>query len=122
MGYSLNADARSMPLKYYLLALCVCGVHALATAADYDADRAAGHQTLAVKFGRRTAAAVAFAAFLTAWLFGDFNGFAVRAYIACCTIVTLVVTFIPHSIVITAACATIFFGFIVAAICHVSGL
>jgi 4-hydroxybenzoate polyprenyltransferase len=122
MGYSLNADARTMPLKYYLLALCVCGVHALATAADYEADRAAGHRTLAVKFGRRAAAAVAFVAFLTAWLFGDFNGVAVRAYIACCTIGILVVTLIPHSIVITAACVTIFFGFIVAAICHLSGL
>jgi 4-hydroxybenzoate polyprenyltransferase len=122
MGYSLNADPRTMPLKYYLLALCVCGVHALATAADYEADRAAGHQTLAVKFGRRTAAAVAFAAFLIAWLFGDFNGDAVRAYIACCTIATLVVILIPNSIVITAACVTIFVGFIVAAICHMSGL
>src|SRR4029079_9445082 len=29
MGYSLNANPREMPLKYYLLALCVCGVHAL---------------------------------------------------------------------------------------------
>ena len=122
MGYSLDADPRTMPLKYYLLALCVCGVHALATAADYEADRAAGHRTLAVKFGRRTAAAVAFAAFLAAWLFGDFNGFAVRAYIAFCTIATLVVTFIPRSNVITAACVITFVGFIVAAICHVSGL
>src|SRR4051812_22699827 len=59
MGYSLNAEPRSMPLRYYLLALCVAGVHALATAADYDADLAAGHRTLAVAFGRRTAAALA---------------------------------------------------------------
>jgi 4-hydroxybenzoate polyprenyltransferase len=122
MGYSLNADPWTMPLKYYLLALCVCGVHALAAAADYEADRAAGHRTLAVKFGRRAAAAVAFATFLTAWMAGDFNGVAVRAYIACCTIVTLVVTLIPRSMVITAACVSIFAGFIVAAICHVSGL
>lgn len=121
MGYSLNANPREMPLKFYLLALCVCGVHALATAADYEADRAAGHRTLAVKFGQRAAAAVAFAAFLTAWLFGDFNSVAVRVYIACCTIVTLVVTLIPSSIVITVACITIFAGFILAAICHVSG-
>jgi 4-hydroxybenzoate polyprenyltransferase len=121
MGYSLNANPREMSLKYYLLALCVCGVHSLATAADYDADRAAGHRTLAVKFGQRTAAAVAFAAFLTAWLFGDFNSVAVRAYIECCAITTLVVTLIPHSVVITAACIIIFAGFIVAAICHVSG-
>jgi len=122
MGYSLNANPREMPLKYYLLALCVCGVHALATAADYEADRAAGHRTLAVKFGRRTAAAVAFAAFLIAWLFGDFNSVAVRAYIFCCTIATLVATLIPSSIVIIAACVTIFAGFILAAICHVAGL
>jgi 4-hydroxybenzoate polyprenyltransferase len=122
MGYSLNADPREMSLKYYLLALCVCGVHSLATAADYDADRAAGHRTLAVKFGQRTAAAVAFATFLTAWLFGDFNSVAVRAYIVCCAITTLAVTLIPHGVVITAACMIIFAGFIVAAICHVSGL
>jgi 4-hydroxybenzoate polyprenyltransferase len=121
MGYCLNANPREMPLKFYLLALCVCGVHALATAADYDADRAAGHRTLAVKFGRRTAAGVAFAAFLTASLFGDFNSVAVRAYIACCTVATLVVTLIPRSIVITLACIAIFAGFILAAICHVAG-
>jgi 4-hydroxybenzoate polyprenyltransferase len=122
MGYSLNADPWTMPLKYYLLALCVCGVHALAAAADYEADRAAGHRTLAVKFGRRAAVAVAFAAFLTAWMLGDFNSVAVRAYIACCTVVTFVVTLIPRSIAISAACVCIFAGFIVAAICHVSGL
>ena len=46
MGYSLGADPAAMPLKYYLLALSVCGIHALATAADYEADKAAGHRTL----------------------------------------------------------------------------
>src|SRR5262249_28587956 len=90
MGYSLNADPRRMPLKYYLLALCVCGVHALATAADYDADRAAGHRTMAVQFGRRTAAAVAFVAFFATWMFGDYESLAVRAYLAVCSAATLV--------------------------------
>jgi 4-hydroxybenzoate polyprenyltransferase len=121
MGYSLNADPRAMPLKYYLLALCVCGVHALATVADYEADRAAGHRTLAVKFGRRTAAAFAFGTFLAAWLFGDFHGVAVRAYIVICAVATLIVTVIPQGVVITAACITIFVGFVIAAICHVIG-
>jgi 4-hydroxybenzoate polyprenyltransferase len=121
MGYSLNANPRIMPLKYYLLALCVCGVHALATAADYEADRAAGHRTMAVAFGRRAAAAVAFATFLAAWLFGDFTGVAVRAYIVFCTAVTLVVTLVPRGVAITVACISIFAGFILAAICHVSG-
>jgi 4-hydroxybenzoate polyprenyltransferase len=122
MGYSLNADPRMMPLRYYLLALCVCGVHALASAADYDADRAAGHRTLAVRFGRRTAAAVAFGTFLAACLFGDFHGMAVRAYIAVCTIVTLIVALVPQGVVINAACITVFVGFVIAAICHVIGL
>src|SRR5258705_3168657 len=81
MGYSLNANPWTMPLKYYLLALCVCGVHALATAADYEADRAAGHRTLAVKFGRRTAAAVACAAVAATWLLGDFTSIAGHVYI-----------------------------------------
>jgi 4-hydroxybenzoate polyprenyltransferase len=122
MGYSLNANPREMPLKYYLLALCVCGVHSLATAADYEADRAAGHHTLAVKFGRRAAAGVAFAAFVLAWKFGDFNGVAVRTYIAICATVSLVATILPRNIAITGACVTIFAGFVVAAICHVCGL
>src|SRR4029077_8116576 len=74
MGYSLNADPRSMPLKFYLLALCVCGVHALATAADFDADRAAGHRTMAVAFGRRAAAVVACASFSFTFVFADFQG------------------------------------------------
>ena len=121
MGYSLNANPRTMPVKYYLLALCVCGVHALATVADYDADRAAGHRTLAVKFGRRTATAFAFGTFLAAWLFGDFHGVAVRAYIAICAVATLIVTVIPQSVVVTGACITIFVGFVIAAICHVIG-
>ena len=78
MGYSLGADPLAMPLKYYLLALSVCGIHALATAADYDADQAAGHRTLAVAFGRRAAAAFAFATFAVALLLGDYHGVAVR--------------------------------------------
>ncbi len=121
MGYSLNADPRTMPLRYYLLALCVCGVHALATAADFEADRAAGHRTLAVAFGRRTAGAVAFATFLIAWLAGDFHGTAVRVYIAICTVATLAATLFPQDGVVAAACVTIFVGFVIAAICHVTG-
>ncbi|MEX0613550.1 MAG: UbiA family prenyltransferase [Pirellulales bacterium] len=121
MGYSMGADPRDMPLRYYLLALCVCGVHALATAADYEADRAAAHRTLAVAFGRRTAASVAFAVFLIAWLFGDFHGTAVRAYIAVCVVVTLAAVLIPRDRVIVLACITVFAGFLIAAVFHLAG-
>jgi 4-hydroxybenzoate polyprenyltransferase len=121
MGYSLGADPRAMPLRYYLLALCVCGVHALATAADYEADRAAGHRTLAVAFGRRAAVAVAVAAFLITWLAGDFHGTAVRVYIAVCLLATVAAVLFPRDRVIAAACVTVFAGFLIAAIFHMTG-
>jgi chlorophyll synthase len=122
MGYSLGAEPRKMPLRYYLLALAVCGVHALATAADYEADRAAGHRTLAVAFGRRTAAGLAFVAFLITLLAADFHGVAVRVYIAVCTLATLVAALVPRDRVIAAACAAIFSGFLIAAVCHMNGM
>ncbi|HVT29327.1 MAG TPA: UbiA family prenyltransferase [Lacipirellulaceae bacterium] len=122
MGYSLKADPRTMPLRYYLLALCVCGVHSLATAADYEADLAAGHRTMAVAFGRRSAAAVAFATFLVTWLFGDFRDETVEIYVLVCTVVTLIAALFPRSNVIACACIIIFAGFGTAAICHLVGL
>jgi 4-hydroxybenzoate polyprenyltransferase len=122
MGYSLGADPRSMPLRYYLLALCVCGVHALATAADYAADAAAGHRTFAVAWGRRTAAAAAFVTFFTTWLLADFQGTAVRVYTLVCTLVSLVAFLLPRDAIITAACLIIFAGFLIAAAFHIAGI
>jgi 4-hydroxybenzoate polyprenyltransferase len=121
MGYSLNADPRTMQLKYYLLALCVCGVHALATAADYEADRAAGHRTMAVAFGRRAACAVAFAAFVLALALGDFQSTAVCVYLAICALATLIAAVVPRQRVIAGACVTVFAGFLVAAILYLAG-
>jgi lycopene elongase/hydratase (dihydrobisanhydrobacterioruberin-forming) len=122
MGYSLNANPWTMPLKYYLLALCVCGVHALATAADFDADRAAGHRTMAVAFGRRGAAALAFAAFSLSFAFADFHGTAVRVYVALCAVATLAAAMFPRDRVIAGACVTVFAGFLIAAILHLAGI
>ncbi len=121
MGYSLNANPREMPLRYYLLALCVAGVHALATAADYEADRAAGHQTLAVVFGKRAAAAFACAAFAATWMLGDFGSPAVNTYLVVCGAATLAAVIHPGILIIAAACVTIFAGFLIAAICHLAG-
>jgi 4-hydroxybenzoate polyprenyltransferase len=121
MGYSLGADPRSMPLRYYLLTLCVCGIHALATAADCDADKAADHRTLATVYGRRAAATFAFIAFLVTWLLGDFHGTAVRVYIGLCALATLITALIPRDRVIDAACVIVFLGFLLAGACHLSG-
>ncbi|MEX2316794.1 MAG: UbiA family prenyltransferase [Pirellulales bacterium] len=121
MGYSLGADPRTMPLRYYLLALCVCGVHALAAAADYEVDRAAGHRTIAVVYGRRAAAAGAFAAFLATWLAGDFVSGIVRAYLLICAGATLVAMLAPRERPIAIACIIIFVGFLAAAPLYVAG-
>ncbi len=121
MGYSLGADPREMPLKYYLLALSVCGIHALATAADYDADKAAGHRTFAVMFGRRAAAAFALIAFAVALGVGDYQGVAVRVYLAVGAVASLAAAIVPRDAVIHASCVTIFVGFLIAAVCHVAG-
>jgi 4-hydroxybenzoate polyprenyltransferase len=122
MGYSLGADIRTIPARYYFLTLCVCGVHALATAVDYEADRAAGHRTFAVVAGRRAAAAFAFAAFLITWLFVEFRNPPVHAYIAVCTFATLAAAMVPRDRVILAACITIFVGFLIAAACDIAGI
>jgi len=121
MGYSMGADPRAMPLKYYLLALSVCGIHALATAADYDADKAAGHRTLAVAYGRRAAAALALATLVVALVAGDYQGIAVRVYLAVGVVATLAATLVPRDGAIAAACVTLFTGFLIAAICYIVG-
>lgn len=121
MGYSFNANPLAMPLRYYLLALAVCGIHALATAADFDADRAAGHRTFAVAFGRRAAAAFALITFALALALGDYQGAAVRIFLASGTVASLAASLFPRERIITAACSAIFAGFLVAAICHLFG-
>jgi chlorophyll synthase len=122
MGYSLGADPTSMPLKYWLLALCVCGIHALATAADFEADRAAGHWTFAVAFGRRGAAGFAACTFLIALFFGSYRSVAVDVFLAAGAFATLVAAMVPRDRVIAASCITIFVGFLIAAVCHVAGM
>ena len=121
MGYSLGADPSAMPLKYYLLSLTVCGIHSLATAADYDADLAAGHRTMAVAYGQRTAAVVALVTFAIALAVGDYQGVAVRIYLLAGTLATLAAAIVPRDRIISAACVAIFAGFLVAAVCHAAG-
>jgi 4-hydroxybenzoate polyprenyltransferase len=120
MGYSLGADPRAMPPRYYLLALCVAGIHALAAAADYEVDRAAGHRTIAVVYGRRAAAAIALVAFLAAGLFGDFSSLAARAYLLLGAIAALAATLQPSERVISLACIVIFATFPIAAVFYLA--
>ncbi len=122
MGYSLNANYQDMPPRYFLLALCVAGIHALATAADYDADRAARHRTLSVAFGKRTAAAFAFVTFAFTCWYGDFGSVAIRTYLGVCAAAAFVAMLVPRVPIITGACVTTFVGFVLAAVCYLAGM
>jgi 4-hydroxybenzoate polyprenyltransferase len=122
MGYSLGADIQTIPTRYYFLTLCVCGIHALATAADYEADRAAGHRTIAVVVGRRLAAFGAFVTFVVTLVFVEFPTPAVRGFMLLSTLATLAATLVPRERVILGACITIFIGFVIAAAVDVAGL
>jgi 4-hydroxybenzoate polyprenyltransferase len=93
----------------------------LATAADFDADRAAGHRTLAVAYGRRSAAGFSFAAFGLALALGDYQGVAVKVFLSIGAIASLATTILPSDRSISTACVIIFVGFLLAAICHLAG-
>ncbi len=118
MGYSLGADPLGLTLKYYLLALSVCGVHALAAAADYEHDLAAGHRTIAVVWGPRIAAVAALVAFLITWSLGDFRGRAVHAFFAVVIPATAVVALLPRRRVIATVCVVVVVSFVIATVWH----
>jgi 4-hydroxybenzoate polyprenyltransferase len=122
VGYSLGARPLAMPSKYWLLALAVCGIHALATAADFAADQAAGQRTFAVVLGRRSAAAFAAATFVIALAFGAFRSGAVDTFLAVGAAASLVATLVPRERAIAVSCTTVYIGFLVAAVCYLAGL
>jgi 4-hydroxybenzoate polyprenyltransferase len=92
----------------------VAGIHALASAADYEVDRAAGHRTIAVAYGKRVAAGFGFLAFLSAALVGDYESVAVRMYLSVGAVAALIAAIIPLRQVITTACVVVFAGFLIA--------
>ncbi len=62
IGYSYGSSIFTVPLKWVAYSFCICGFHSFSTALDYGPDKKAGHNTFAVRFGKR--AAVAFALFM----------------------------------------------------------
>jgi len=62
------------------------------------------------------------AAFALTFVFADFHGTAVRAYVAVCAMATLAATLLPRDRVIAAACVTVFAGFLIAAMLHLAGI
>lgn len=63
------------PGKGYMLAFCTTGIHALGAVMDSEADEAGGQTTIAVAFGKRSAAMFAFVSYLLASLTVDMQSF-----------------------------------------------
>lgn len=53
MGYSFGSAVTSLPLEAYWLAFATVGLHSATTLMDYKADKNAGIQTFAVRFGKK---------------------------------------------------------------------
>ena len=118
MGYSLNADPREMPLKYYLLALCVCGVHALGNGGrlrSRSSGRASNDGRCSLAGVRRLP--IAFAAFLTDVRVRGLSRVRPSAFmLRSVPIATLIAALVPRDRVIAAACVIVFAGFLIAAV------
>ena len=58
-GYACGAPLVNIPAESYAVAPTLAGLHIFASVVDVDGDRIAGHKTLAVRSGPRTASVVA---------------------------------------------------------------
>ena len=115
LGYSYGGDVLTIPLKIYLVAMCVMGIHSFGSVMDYSTDRKAGHRTFAVLFGKRTASFFALAVFVSAILFSNIETAAIIYYFIYCSILLLIAVAIPSEKLALYLFRLIFAGFIVTA-------
>jgi 4-hydroxybenzoate polyprenyltransferase len=112
MGYYMTFEAAIFPTFSLWIALCVAMIHAVGTVVDYDADRKAGLETFAIRFGKRATMAASSISFLLAIAFGKFT-LPVVAYLSYCAVVCAagaLNTKYAHTVI-----RLIFAGFLIAA-------
>lgn len=115
LGYSYGGDVWTIPLKIYLVAMCVMGIHSFGSVMDYSTDKKAGHRTFAVIFGKRLASLFAFAVFISAILFSNIETAAIIYYFIYCSVLLLISVVIPSEKLALYLFRLIFAGFIVTA-------
>jgi 4-hydroxybenzoate polyprenyltransferase len=112
MGYYLPQEFAIFPTFSLWIALCVSMIHAVGTVVDYDADKKAGLDTFAIRFGKRTTMVASSFSFLLAIAFDKFT-LPVVAYLSYCALVCSVGT--VNTKYAHAAIRLIFAGFLIAA-------
>lgn len=73
LGFSFGSTFNNLPFQIYMIALVGAGVHALSTIVDFESDKKAKDNTLAVAFGKRTAAIFSVIGLAVAIIFGSFS-------------------------------------------------
>ncbi len=107
LGVSFGRFPSTFLVQMIWVTVSVMGLHAFSTIMDYSADKKAGDVTFAVKFGKRTAAAVFFVVSFCALLFGGFGFFMLNYFLLFCTSLALIEFFFPSE-----KLAVLFFEFI----------
>jgi 4-hydroxybenzoate polyprenyltransferase len=96
LGVSFGGTLADIPLKAYLAAFCVMGIHAFSTITDFAPDSKAGHKTFATVFGKRTAALFALFTAASTLVFSGIRSPIVNSYLVFCSALFLAVAFKPE--------------------------
>ena len=116
LGASFGKFPSHLLIKIIWITLSVMGLHAFSTIMDYSADKKAGDVTFAVKFGKRTAAAVFFVVSFCALLFGGFGFFMLNYYLLFCASLALIELLFPSEKLATLFFKLLFVAFFITAI------
>jgi len=115
LGYSYGGDVWIIPLKIYLVAMCVMGIHSFGSVMDYSIDKKAGYRTFAVLLGKRTASFFAFTTFVSSIPFSNIETAVIIYYFIYCSVLLLIAVVIPSEKLALYLFRLIFVGFIVTA-------
>ncbi len=116
IGFSFNDALVNIPIKVYLIAICVMGIHSFSTIMDYSVDKKIGDKTFSGMFGKRFASLFAFIAFIFALSFAGINTVMINYYLIFCSILFLIVSIFPSERLASVFFKLIFLGFIVTSI------
>lgn len=114
-GYSFGGPLLRIPLKIYLLAACISGVHSFSTIMDYSVDKRIGDRTFAVAFGKRAAAFFALLIFILTLAFANFPK-PIEYYLVYCSLLFLITLVYPSEKLVSLFSKSLLIAFFVVAL------
>lgn len=116
LGYSFSNSFFTIPIKIYLITVCVMGIHSFSTIMDYSADKKVGDKTFSVVLGKRSAAIFALFLFALTLIFAKFESTAITYYLLFCSLLFSITAIHPSEKLASSFFKLIFAGFIITAI------